>query len=147
MTIGPLEIALIGFKGNDFRGEIAPELLRLHESGTVRIIDLIFVAKDKEGNVLTTEVEQMDDEYAKRYGKMTVDLRGLLTSEDVELLAEGLPNDSAGLAILFEHAWAVAFKEATQRAGGMLIARQQISPEVMEEMAEELEAAIAAGAG
>ena len=145
MTIGPLELVVFGFTGTKFKGEIAPELQRLHNSGTVRIIDLIFVAKDKDGNLLATEVEQEDEAYRKHYGKLIVDLRGLLTSEDVARLAEGIPNDTAGLVILFEHAWAVGFKEALMRAGGTPIASERISPEVMEEMAEELEAAMAAG--
>jgi hypothetical protein len=37
MTIGPVEYIVVGFPGNDFNGEIAPELAKLIENGTIRI--------------------------------------------------------------------------------------------------------------
>ena len=49
MTIGPVEYIIVGFPGNKFNGEIAPELMALVESGTVRILDLIFIGKDDDG--------------------------------------------------------------------------------------------------
>jgi len=49
MPIGPVEYIIVGFPGNEFNGEIAPELIALVEAGTVRILDLIFVGKDVDG--------------------------------------------------------------------------------------------------
>ena len=64
MAIGPVEYVIIGFPGNQFKGEIIPALADLVESGTVRILDLVFVMKDAEGNVTSAEYEDlpgMDD--------------------------------------------------------------------------------------
>ena len=64
MAIGPVEYVIIGFPGNQFKGEIIPALADLVESGTVRILDLVFVMKDAEGNITTAEYEDlpgMDD--------------------------------------------------------------------------------------
>jgi hypothetical protein len=36
MAIGPVEYIIVGFPGNKFNGEIAPELGKLVESGTIR---------------------------------------------------------------------------------------------------------------
>ncbi len=46
MTIGPVEYVVLGFPGNQFSGEVAPALAQLVESGTIRILDLVFIAKD-----------------------------------------------------------------------------------------------------
>ena len=52
MAIGPVEYIIVGFPGNEFNGEIAPELVALVESGTIRILDLIFIGKDADGSVI-----------------------------------------------------------------------------------------------
>jgi uncharacterized membrane protein len=143
MTIGPLEIVVIGFEGNNFRGEIAPELERLQREGTIRVIDLIFVAKNASGEIIATEIEELDAAYGARYGSIAADLRGVLTEEDVANVALELSPNTAALIALFEHAWAVGFKEAAQRAGGVLLGSERVSPEVINELAVELEAALA----
>jgi len=43
--------------------------------------------------------------------------------------------------ILFEHRWAVKLKVAMAAAGGFLVARETVAPEIMEMLNEELEAA------
>ena len=59
VAIGPVEYVIIGFPGNQFKGEILPALADLVESGTVRILDLVFVIKDEEGNVTSAEYEDL----------------------------------------------------------------------------------------
>ena len=49
MALGPVELLVIKFPGNEFRGEIAPALRELVENGTIRIIDLLFIKKDADG--------------------------------------------------------------------------------------------------
>ena len=56
MAIGPVEYIIVGFPGNKFNGEIAPELGKLVESGTIRILDLVFITKDADGNVARRRV-------------------------------------------------------------------------------------------
>ena len=52
MAIGPVEYIIVGFPGNQFNGEIAPELAKLVESGTIRLLDLVFIMKDADGNTV-----------------------------------------------------------------------------------------------
>ena len=59
MSIGPVEYILISFPGNDFHGEIAPALADLVESGTIQIIDLMFVLKDADGTVTSFEYDTL----------------------------------------------------------------------------------------
>ena len=65
---------------------------------------------------------------------------GLFTPEDLATLAEGIPAETSALVLLFEHRWAVHVKEAIQAAGGVLLARSVIAPEILEEASAELEA-------
>jgi uncharacterized membrane protein len=51
MSIGPVQLIVLGFPAPDFRGAITAELERLRESDTVRVIDALAVHKDAEGEV------------------------------------------------------------------------------------------------
>ena len=82
-TLGPVEIAVIGFAGNKFTGEVAPALADLIESGTVSILDLVFVTKDADGSVTAIELSDLDDDIAapvqgsRRLGRRPAQRRGL----------------------------------------------------------------------
>src|SRR5687768_5517012 len=51
--IGPVQLVAVGFPpGAKFEGRIMAELARLEQSGTIRILDLLFVHKDAESGDL-----------------------------------------------------------------------------------------------
>jgi hypothetical protein len=77
MTIGPVEYIIVGFPGNEFNGEIAPELMALVESGTVRILDLIFIGKDADGSVVAFEIDELDA--AAGFGGLDTDVGGVIS--------------------------------------------------------------------
>jgi hypothetical protein len=68
---------------------------------------------------------------------------GLFTPEDLEQIADSLPLQTSGLALLFEHRWAEDIKDALSAAGGFLVSRTVVPPEVLAEVAAELEASAA----
>jgi hypothetical protein len=141
VTLGPLEYIVVGFTGTNFDGSIADEIGRAVESGTIRLVDLVFIGKDAEGNATILEVDLKDDPRFRGFSNLLEGTAGLFTAEDVVAIAETIPSDMAALALLFEHKWAVHIKEAMQRANGFLISRSVIAPEIVEEIAAELEAA------
>ena len=49
MTPGPLQILVVDFEDPNFQGDIADELERLEAPGTLRVLDLAFVTKDRDG--------------------------------------------------------------------------------------------------
>ena len=55
MSTGPIEVLVLGFPGNQLSGEILPELANLVDSGQIAILDLEFVAKTVDGDVVTLE--------------------------------------------------------------------------------------------
>jgi hypothetical protein len=58
--IGPVDVAVIAFVGNQFNGDVASALQELSRSGVVRIVDLAFVLKDEDGTVSSLEVEDAE---------------------------------------------------------------------------------------
>ena len=132
MAIGPVEIMVIGFPGNQFKGEIAPELRALVESGTIRIIDLALVMKDEDGNVAGAELEDAGGEVFQAFQALTSERGGFLNEEDLIDIGQTLePNSSAGI-LVWEDLWATGFAEAVRRAGGVLIDRSTVPHEVVQ---------------
>jgi uncharacterized membrane protein len=144
MMIGPLELLVVGFPGNQFKGEILPELNRLRAAGTIRLVDLVFVSRNEAGQVNFTELSGLVGEEREMFGPFAGDMLGLMTEEDIDAVSEGIPPNSSAALLLFEHAWAIKLKEAILNANGVLLRQERIPPEVVAEVAAEMAAAQAA---
>lgn len=129
---GPVEYMLIAFPGNRFSGEIAPALHELVDSNTVHIIDLLFIKKDAEGNVLVVELDTLDDEEGAMFDELDGDLEDLLSMDDIELMAAELPNNSAADLLVWENLWAARFAQAIRNAHGEVIANERIPHELIQ---------------
>jgi Family of unknown function (DUF6325) len=131
MTIGPVEYIIVGFPGNDFNGQIAPALAKLIESGTIRIIDLAFIAKDGEGTVAVVEFDE--HEALAPFGELEGEVGGIISHEDLEHAAVDLePNTSAAL-LIWEDTWATPLVEAIRDSGGVLIEGSRIPHDLIED--------------
>jgi len=137
MTIGPVEYLIVGFPGNRFNGKIAPEIVALVESGTVRILDLIFIGKDADGGVLAFEIDELTD-----FAGLDGDVGGLISPEDIEHAAGMLePNSSAAL-LIWEDVWATPFAEAVRNSGGVVLEGARIPHEFIDAALADLPPAV-----
>jgi len=140
MTIGPVEYIIVGFPGNQFNGKIAPELVALVESGTVRILDLIFIGKDADGTIVSFEIDEMDT--AAGFDGLDGDVGGLISPEDIEYAAAALePNSSAAL-LIWEDLWAAPFAEAVRKSGGVLVEGARMPHELIAPLLADLPSAV-----
>ena len=67
MSVGPVELVVLGFPGNRFKGEIIPAIQELVDAGTVRIIDILFAIRQGDDSVRVLEIQEMEDEIFKRF--------------------------------------------------------------------------------
>ena len=142
--LGPLEYIVIGFAGNTFDGTIAREIEKVVENGTIRLVDVVFVGKDADGEAIILELDNKDDPRFAPFAGVLGDRMALLTPDDLEQVAAELPANTSGMVMLFEHRWAEGIKEAMAAAGGFLVGRAVIPPEVLAAVSDELEAQVAA---
>lgn len=126
-TVGPVDAAVFAFAGNKFTGEIAPELLDLQRSGTIRILDATLVVKDAAGEVSTVEIA--DSELAASFEQLTGQEFDLLSDEDAAMVGEGLEPDSSALLIVWENTWAARVSKAIRNAGGSVLLLDRIPRE------------------
>ena len=136
----PLEYALIAFEDAKFSGKIIPELLNLAELGIVRYVDIAFIQKEADGTTRTLELNDLEPELYEMFVPMGEHVSSMFTNDDLEIAASRLPEGSAAMLILWENLWVAGLRSAIANAGGELVERMQIAPEVV----EEFEAAMAA---
>ena len=139
MALGPVEVLVIAFPGNQFNGEILPELERLIDDDIISVVDGLLVQKGADGEVSFTEFEEVGaNPDAARLTELINRIEELISDEDVLELAEGLaPNSSAAL-LVFEHTWAKKFRDAIVDSGGVLANNFRIPGAVVEELMAEL---------
>lgn len=152
MTVGPVQLIVLGFRNPRFQGEIIAELERLRRIKAIRVLDALAVFKDSEGRIEVEHLSSLSTDEAVVVGSKVGALVGLgidgerwtevgttagepTTSDDSRLfdddawdvLAE-VPNDSAVALLLLEHRWAVPLRDAIARAGGFRLDDAFVSP-------------------
>lgn len=125
-TLGPVDFLIIEFPAGqqNFTGEIAEELVKLVDAGTIRVVDAIILTKDDEGTVDAMELSDAGDLGA--LVELEAELAELLAAEDVENLANAMEPGSVAGVLVYENVWAAPFAAAARRAGGQLIANGRI---------------------
>jgi hypothetical protein len=137
MSIGPVEYIAIAFPGNKFSGEIVPAIKELQDAGTIRVLDLVIISKDGDGNVTGIELSEASPEQQATLAVLGVESRHILGQEDVEDIGAALdPNSTAGLMI-WENVWAARFAQSLRAADGILIANGRIPAPLVEEVMAE----------
>jgi hypothetical protein len=140
---GPVQLLVIAFANGKFDGRVLEELRRLRERDVVRLLDLLFVAKDEDGAVFELETSDLSDAEAAEYGHLVRELFGVCAEDDgsavdrvghgvdvvaqngsllelaeVWFLADVIPAGTAAAVVLVEHRWAIPLRDAVEAADG-----------------------------
>jgi Family of unknown function (DUF6325) len=138
--LGPVQLLVIAFVGGKFDRRVLEELRRLREHDGVRLLDLLFVAKDEEGTVAELEVSDLSDQEAEEYGALVGELFGggdavaagrprptaatvaqngsLFDPAETWFLADVIPAGAAAAVVMLEHRWAAPLRDAVEAADG-----------------------------
>ena len=130
--IGPVEYMIVAFPGNQFRGEIAPALAKLVEAGTIRLMDVVFVGKDADGEVVAFELQELDPDVREGLEKLGIEETGLFNEEDLQAAAEELEPDMSAALLVWEDVWAREVAQAMRDAGGVLFDFGRLPHEVVQ---------------
>ena len=136
MSLGPVELLVVKFPGNHFKGEIMPALKELVDSDTIGIIDIMLAVTDEDGNVSAVEISDDSDAYSV-LAPVVKDIQGLLTPADIETLGRQLGPNSTAAVMLFENKWATRFRDAVLGADGQILMLERIPKQVLDAMMEE----------
>ena len=152
MNLGPVQLLVLGFDEPDFNGRILEELERLRKSDVIRLVDMIVVRKDVDGEIeaiqasdLTVDEAEVVGAYAGAlvglgvagdegaelgagYGAASVEDGHLLDEDQVWYIADAIPENTAAAVALIEHLWAIPLRETILDAGGVLLADEWVHP-------------------
>jgi hypothetical protein len=137
MSIGPVEYIAIAFPGNKFSGEIIPAIKELQDSGTIRVLDLVIISKDADGNVAAIELSEASPETQATFAALGVENKNLLGEEDFEDIGGALDPNSTAALMIWENVWAARFAKSLRNADGILVANGRIPAALVEELMAE----------
>ncbi len=151
MAIGPVQILVIGFDHPDFKGDVLAELRRLRDDELVRLVDLVVVRKDDDGNIEKFKHTDLSPTELEELGATIGALIGLGFGGDQETMEAGarfgaeaiangdemsdswyvddaIPAGTAAAIALIEHRWAIPLRDSIRKAGGFHLADAWIHP-------------------
>lgn len=124
--LGPIDYVVVEFPAGakNFTGEMAAELIKLVDAGTIRVVDVLILDKAEDGSIDVTELS--DIEQLGELQALEAELAELLAADDVAHLAAAMDPGSTAGVLIWENLWAAPFASAARRAGGQLIADGRI---------------------
>jgi uncharacterized membrane protein len=151
MTIGPVQLLVVGFAGGEFKGEIMAVLDDLRDRDVIRLVDMAFVRKDDQGELVMIERSDLSEEEAAEFGAVVGALIGFgaageegaeigaiegaeaaseggMLEDQMWYIADEIPEGTAAAVALIEHRWAIPLREAIMNAGGFLLSDAWIHP-------------------
>jgi uncharacterized membrane protein len=169
---GPIQVFVVGFDKFEATGQIMAELRRVRKRGLIRLIDVLFVEKDKNGSIASTmHATDLSEGERLRLGAVAGGLIGLraggavgaevgmelgmervaerdagLSGQQLGQLADSIPPGTAAAIVVVEHHWATRLRDAVRTNGGRTLMQAMITPEAIAIVGDELRARIDAEA-
>ena len=152
LTLGPVQMLIVGFEGDNFDGSIMKEIDRLREHDIVRLVDLLFVKKNADGEIEAIQRSDLDAEEAQEFGAIVGALVGFGADDEegaefgaiagaaeledghlfddaaVWYLGDAIPEGTAAAVALLEHRWAIPLRDKIAQAGGITLSDAWIHP-------------------
>jgi Family of unknown function (DUF6325) len=140
--LGPVDAVVIGYPaGAPMTGEAVPILLDLVDRGIVRVLDARVVIKEQDGTYSGFEVADLDEDSVGSFTAFAGASSGMISDDDIALVAEEIEPGTAAVMIVYENRWAAPFVAAVRRNGGLLVASERIYAQDLLDALDAVEAA------
>jgi hypothetical protein len=146
--LGPVDWLVVGFPADkaSFSGAMAGELKKLMDTGTIRVLDLVMVTKDEDGEVAAAELRDHDETEVGELRALEAEVSLVLAMEEVERVGAELEPGSTAAVLVWENTWAGPLGSAIRHSGGELISTGRIPTQALIAAVEEDREAAEAGA-
>jgi hypothetical protein len=138
--MGPIDWVLIEFNG-PLTGEAIPPLLDVIDRGLIRLLDIMFIVKDDDGNVAAVDISELPGDESVHVTVFEGASTGLLGQDDIDAAGGVLEPGSRALMMVYENSWAAPFATAVRRGGGQLVDSGRIPVQAILAALDEVEAA------
>lgn len=100
MNIGPVELVVLAFPGSTVDPEAVAALQNVVERGFVTLLDLVYIAKDADGQVSQIDVDE--DLTDIGLAILSIEAKALISDEDLDLVRESLEPGTSAAVIVYE---------------------------------------------
>jgi hypothetical protein len=128
--IGPVDLAVIGFRGELRQDGIRAAIARAVDRGAVRVLDVLLVRKDDDGSVVMFDAESPEGAEAL-LGFPTV-MPDLVGEEDALAIAAEMDPGTTVLVIAWENVWASEIAAEVRELDGQLLVMERLPREDIE---------------
>jgi hypothetical protein len=119
-VLGPIDYLAVEWPDRHVTGEGFRLLMDLVDSGIVRVLDILFIAKDADGSV--SKVRVADVEHSEALDERLWGLSsGLLDQSDIDQVAAAIEPGSLAGILVYENVWAVPMWTAIDRSSARLV--------------------------
>lgn len=130
---GPIEVFVVEFTGDSVSPDVLEALLELSASGTVRVVDLVVVARHLDGSVRVTELQEEASKALSGIG-VELEIEGLIGDDDIaDSIADVSPGFGVAIAAI-EMRWAKALASRLAAASGRVVRTERISAPLVHEL-------------
>jgi hypothetical protein len=142
IELGPVDYLIVEWPpGKEPTGEGLDEIVTLSERGLIRVLDLAFVTKGKDGTVAGLAIADIDGDGRLDLAQFEGASSGLLGQDDYDEASAALEPGASAAILLYENTWAAPFVAAMRRSGAQVVANGRIPVEALLATLEEIEAA------
>jgi uncharacterized membrane protein len=127
--VGPVEFLVLTFPGTSPGVGAVTALAQLRESGEIRVIDTLLVAKGADGDVTASELSDVGE----LAGVVQEGQLNLIDAADAEEVGAALEPGTCALLALVEQTWASRAAAAVRDAGGDLAFSVRIPRQFVDE--------------
>lgn len=124
--LGPVDWLVIEFPSESLNTEVGSVIVGLAERDIIRVLDIVVLRKDQNGDIDSLEIGDLDPEELGGLGGL-VGSFSLLSSDDVSAISQAVQPGSAAACLVWENTWAVALASTVRRHGGEIAASGRIS--------------------
>ncbi|BEL03779.1 hypothetical protein Q0Z83_019700 [Actinoplanes sichuanensis] len=135
--MGPVDYLCVEFPDGSLNGSAFPLLVDLVDRGIIRILDILFIRKERDGTV--TVLDAKDVELAG-LGVFHGAASGILGGDDMREAGKSLEGGSAAVVLVYENAWAAPLAIRLRRNGAHLVAGGRIPVQALIAALDETEA-------
>lgn len=138
MAFGPIDLIVLEFKYNDFDNKLIGGIADLVSSEVIRILDLVILQKDEQGEVAVKELKELSPADLALLEPMRAEISGMITADDINLIGKKLKENTTAAIMLFENLWTIRLKQDVHDSGGRLVMHERIPNEVISSAIKEL---------
>ena len=142
LEIGPVDYLIVEWPpGKEPTGEGLDQIVSLSDRGIIRVLDLVFVEKSKDGSISGLAITDVDADGALDLVQFDGASSGLLGQEDYDEAGAAIEPGTKAAILLYENRWAAPFVTAVRRSGAQVVANGRIPVDAVLEALDELETA------